>query len=137
MAIPKFKPLADASDKTKKVAKPILGVIIALLLAAFGLTATNTDFDLGKLLGGSSLQQSKMATDTSGNVVYDLFDKEGNVTTDTTKGKKASDYNCDDFSTQPEAQAFFKKVGGTKNDVYRLDGNNDGVACQDLPQTTK
>ena len=137
MSLPKFEPLTNASESTKKVAKPILIVIITLLLGAFGLTASNTDFDLGKLLGGSSLQQSKMATDTSGNVVYDLFDKEGNITTDATKGKKASDYNCSDFSTQPEAQAFFQKVGGTKNDVYRLDGNNDGVACQDLPQKKK
>lgn len=129
MAIPKFKPLANASDRTKKIAKPVLGVIIALLLAAFGLTATNTDFDLGKLLNGSSLKDSKVSTDSSGNLLYD---KEGNVVTDSTKGKKASDYNCDDFSTQPEAQSFFKKVGN--NDIYRLDGNNDGVACQDLPQ---
>lgn len=49
-------------------------------------------------------------------------------------GKKSDEYNCDDFSTQPEAQAFFLKVGGTKNDVNRLDGNSDGVACQDLPK---
>jgi len=134
MAIPKFKPLANASESTKKIAKPILLVVIALLLGAFGLTATNTDFDLGKLLGGSSLQESKVATDSSGNI---LFDKLGNVTTDAAKGKKASDYNCDDFSTQPEAQAFFEKVGGVKNDTYRLDGNKDGVACQDLPKTKK
>jgi hypothetical protein len=134
MAIPKFQPLANASDKTKKIAKPILGVIIALLLAAFGLTASNTDFDLGKLLGGSSLKDSKVAVDESGNM---LFDKLGNVTTDSTKGKKASDYNCDDFTTQPEAQTFFEKVGGAKNDVYRLDGNKDGVACQDLPKSVK
>ncbi len=132
MAIPKFKPLADASDSTKKVAKPILIVIITLLLGAFGLTATNTDFDLGKLLGGSSLEDSKVATDSSGNL---LFDKLGNVVTDPTEGKKASDYNCDDFDTQPEAQAFFDKVGGAKNDVYRLDGDNNGVACQALPKT--
>jgi len=132
MAIPKFKPLANASQGTKKVAKPILITVIALLLGAFGLTASNTDFDLGKLLSGSSLEESKVATDSSGNLIYD---KLGNVTTDATQGKKASDYNCDDFSTQPEAQAFFTKVGGTKNDVYRLDGNNDGQACESLPKT--
>lgn len=134
MAIPKFKPLANASEGTKKVAKPVIGIIIAILLGAFGLTAANSDFDLGKLLTGSSLEESKIKTDTSGNL---LFDKSGNVTTDSTKGKKASDYNCDDFSTQPEAQAFFEKVGGDKNDVYRLDGDNNGVACQDLPNTKK
>jgi len=131
MAIPKFKPLADASTGTKKIIKPILIGIIALLAAAFGLQSTNNDFDLGKLLGGSSLEESKVAVDEQGNM---LFDKLGNVTTDKTIGKKSNDYNCDDFSTQPEAQAFFLKVGGTKNDVNRLDGNNDGIACQDLPK---
>lgn len=131
MAIPKFKPLANASDKQKKVFKPILIGILALLLGAFGLEASNTDFDLGKLLGGSSLQESKVARDESGNI---LFDKEGNMVTDAAKGKKASDYNCDDFSTQPEAQAFFAKVGGTGNDLYRLDGDKDGTACEALPQ---
>lgn len=131
MAIPKFKPLADASTGTKKVVKPLLIGLIAILAAAFGLESTNNDFDLGKLLKGESLEESKVARDESGNV---LFDKLGNVTTDKTLGKKSDEYNCDDFSTQPEAQSFFLKVGGTKNDVNGLDGNNDGVACQDLPK---
>jgi hypothetical protein len=131
MAIPKFKPLADASSGTKKIIKPLLIGLIAILAAAFGLESTNNDFDLGKLLKGSSLEESKVARDEAGNV---LFDKLGNVTTDKTVGKKADDYNCDDFSTQPEAQAFFLKVGGTKNDVNRLDGNKDGVACEALPK---
>lgn len=132
MAIPKFKPLADASTGTKKIIKPILVVVLAILAGAFGLEALNTDFDLGKLFGGSSLSESKVARDSQGNVVY--FDKEGNTTTDSTKGKKASDYNCDDFTTQPEAQAFFTKVGGTGNDLYRLDGDKDGTACESLPK---
>lgn len=131
MALPKFKPLADASQGTKNIVKPVLIGIIAILAAAFGLQSTNNDFDLGKLLSGSSLQESKVAVDEKGNM---LFDKQGNVTTDKTQGKKSNDYNCSDFSTQPEAQAFFLKVGGTKNDVNRLDGNNDGIACQELPK---
>lgn len=131
MKIPKFKPLADASKGTKNIIKPVLIGIIALLAAAFGLQSTNNDFDLGKLLSGSSLEEAKVAVDEQGNM---LFDKMGNVTTDKTLGKKSNDYNCSDFSTQPEAQAFFLKVGGTKNDVNNLDGNNDGVACQDLPK---
>lgn len=134
MALPKFKPLANASEGSKKVFKPILIGILVLLLGAFGLEASNTDFDLGKLLGGSSLSESKVDRDSSGNIVY--YDKEGNIT-DSTKGKKASDYNCDDFATQPEAQNFFKKVGGVGNDIYRLDGNKDGQACESLPQTKK
>jgi len=131
MAIPKFKPLADTSAKTKNFLKPLLIGIGVLLLGAFGLEASNTDFDLGKLFSGSSLEESKIARDDSGNI---LFDKEGNIVTDVTKGKKASDYNCDDFTTQPEAQKFFSKMGGVSKDIYGLDGNNDGQACEALPQ---
>lgn len=43
-------------------------------------------------------------------------------------------YNCDDFSTQSEAQACydycFEQVG---TDVHRLDGDDDGEACESLP----
>lgn len=131
MAIPKFKPLADTSEKTKKFLKPLLIGVGALLLGAFGLEASNNDFDLGKLFSGSSLEESKVVRDEVGNVLYD---KEGNVVTDATLGKKASDYNCDDFDTQPEAQRFFQKMGGVNKDVYGLDGNNDGQACEALPQ---
>jgi hypothetical protein len=131
MAIPKFKPLENVSGSAKKVLKPILIVALMLLLGAFGLEATNTDFDLGKLLNGATLEDSKLARDANGNALF--FDKLGNVT-DSSKGKKASDYNCDDFDSQPEAQTFFKKVGGTSNDTYRLDGDKDGKACESLPQ---
>lgn len=131
MAIPKFKPLADTSEKTKKFLKPLLIGVGALLLGAFGLEASNNDFDLGKLFSGSTLKEAKVARDDVGNVLYD---KEGNIVTDVTKGKKASDYNCVDFATQPEAQKFFTKMGGVNKDIYRLDGNNDGQACEALPQ---
>lgn len=40
----------------------------------------------------------------------------------------ASDYDCADFSTQEEAQEYLEP-----GDPYRLDGDNDGVACEDLP----
>lgn len=109
----------------------ILVVAFIALLAAFGLEVTKNDWDLQKLWQTKSFQESKVSRDTAGNV---LFDKLGNITSDKTLGKKADDYNCDDFSTQPEAQAFFLKVGGVGNDVNRLDGNKDGVACQSLPK---
>lgn len=108
-----------------------LVVIFIALLAAFGLEVTKNDWDLQKLWQTKSFQESKVTRDQSGNILYD---KLGNITTDTAKGKKADDYNCDDFTTQPEAQAFFEKVGGVGNDVNRLDGNKDGVACQSLPK---
>ncbi|MEZ5077910.1 MAG: excalibur calcium-binding domain-containing protein [Solirubrobacterales bacterium] len=40
----------------------------------------------------------------------------------------AIDYNCDDFATQEEAQEYL-----LPGDPYRLDGDDDGVACEDLP----
>jgi len=43
-------------------------------------------------------------------------------------------YDCSDFSTHAEAQACYeycKSLG--RGDVHRLDGNNDGIACESLP----
>jgi Excalibur calcium-binding domain len=39
-----------------------------------------------------------------------------------------TDYDCADFSTQAEAQEYL-----LPGDPYRLDGDNDGIACEDLP----
>lgn len=115
-------------------ARIALVIAFVALLAALGLETSQNDWDLGKLWETKSFQESKVSRDTSGNL---LFDKLGNITTDKSIGKKSDEYNCDDFATQPEAQAFFEKVGGTKNDVNRLDGDNNGVACQSLPKTLK
>jgi hypothetical protein len=43
------------------------------------------------------------------------------------------DRDCKDFKTQKKAQRFFKKHGGPKKDPHRLDADNDGKACEDLP----
>ena len=115
-------------------ARIFLAIAFIALLAAFGLEATKNDFDLGKMLETKSIQQSKVSRDAEGNV---LFDKFGNITTDSSKGKKADEYNCDDFTTKSEAQTFFNKVGGAQNDVNRLDGDKDGQACESLPQGSK
>jgi len=112
-------------------ARIALIVIFITLLAAFGLEASQNDYDMGKLIKTKSFQESKVSRDEKGNI---LFDKLGNITTDKVAGKKADDYNCDNFSTQPEAQAFFEKVGGLGNDINRLDGNKDGDACESLPK---
>ncbi len=113
-----------------------IGLVIAFiaLLAAFGLEVTQNDWDLGTLWQTRSFEQSKVARDEAGNI---LFDKLGNITTDSTQGKTADEYNCDDFATNPEAQTFFEKVGGTGNDLNRLDGDKDGQACESLPQGNK
>jgi hypothetical protein len=39
-----------------------------------------------------------------------------------------ADYDCADFATQEEAQEYL-----LPGDPYRLDGDSDGAACEDLP----
>jgi len=109
----------------------VLAIAFIALLGAFGLEVSQSDWDLGQLWETKSFQESKVARDMEGNI---LFDKLGNITTDSSVGKKADDYNCDDFETQQESQVFFEKVGGVGNDVNRLDGDKDGEACESLPK---
>ncbi len=102
--------------------KKILLAVIVILLGALGLETTNTDYDLGKIMSGESISDSKVMRDINGNVVTDG------------SGKATDEYNCADFKTQPDAQKFFNNAGGVSKDTNRLDGNKDGVACQDLPK---
>ncbi|MEO8391434.1 MAG: MBL fold metallo-hydrolase [Chloroflexota bacterium] len=43
------------------------------------------------------------------------------------------DRDCRDFQTHEIAQAFFIAAGGPAHDPHRLDGDNDGIACEALP----
>lgn len=43
------------------------------------------------------------------------------------------DKDCRDFRTQRAAQIFFLRHGGPRRDPDRLDGDHDGVACEDNP----
>lgn len=47
---------------------------------------------------------------------------------------ESNKYNCTNFKTHSEAQSVFeccvKKIG---NDIHKLDGNNDGQVCENLP----
>jgi hypothetical protein len=72
-------------------------------------------------LSGSSWEEARVMRDKEGNVV-------------TSGGKFTDDYNCADFETQEEAQRFFINAGGPNEDVNRLDGDKDGVACEHLPK---
>lgn len=133
-----------SGSNKRKIAKGILGGVILLLLGALGLETTNNDFSLNSILNGNSMKDSKVMRDENGNVSRDslgnvvtklMRDKLGNVVPEGTAGAKyTDDYNCSDFKTQAEAQAFFIKAGGVAGDTNRLDGNKDGVACQDLPK---
>jgi hypothetical protein len=123
--------------------KILLGVIV-LLLGALGFEVSNNDFDLGSILSGKSVSDSKVERDEKGNLLQDeagnlitrfLRDKTGTIVPEGTAGAKYTDeYNCDDFASQPEAQAFFTKAGGVSKDTNRLDGDNDGEACESLPK---
>lgn len=139
-----FNKATDYSGSTqRKTAKGIIGGIIVLLLGGLFMETTNTDFDLGSILSGNSVSDSKVMRDESGNiqrtetgqmVTRMMRDKTGNVVPDGTAGAKYTDeYNCSDFSTRPEAQKFFVNAGGANNDTNRLDGNKDGEACESLP----
>mgnify|MGYP004417321527 CR=1 FL=1 len=112
----------------------LLAITAIALFAALGLEVSQNDWDLGKLWETKSFEQSKVTRDTEGNI---LFDKYGNITTDGSKGKEADNYNCSDFATNPEAQSFFLKVGGSNRDLNRLDGDKDGNACESLPKNAK
>lgn len=137
-----LKKATDYSGSTKrKFSKGILGVVIVILLGALGLEVSNNDFDLGSIFSGSSVSDSKVMRDEQGNVLYDedgnvitrvMRDKNGNEVT--SGGKYTDEYNCDDFSTQTEAQNFFTKAGGLRHDTNGLDGDKDGVACESLPK---
>ena len=112
-------------------ARIALVIAFIFLLTALGLEVSQNDWDLQKLWETKSFDQAKISRDVEGNL---LFDKLGNIVTDSSQGKGADEYNCDDFATQEEAQIFFEKVGGTGNDVNRLDGDKDGEACEALPK---
>jgi hypothetical protein len=46
---------------------------------------------------------------------------------------RRGDRDCAYFSTQRAAQIFYLRHGGPRYDPDRLDGDNDGVACEDNP----
>lgn len=114
-----------SGSKKRKAAKGILGLVIIVLLGALGLEVTNNDFDLGALLRGDSLSEAKMERDADGNLTG-LIQACGDEAKD--------EYNCDDFTTQEEAQAKYEQCVADGRDVNRLDGDKDGVACEALPQ---
>lgn len=58
------------------------------------------------------------------------------TSTTTTIGKPSSpgdSKNCGDFSTWRQAQDWFEFYYPHYGDIARLDGDNDGIACESLP----
>jgi hypothetical protein len=104
-----------------------VGIIIATLLLTLGLEVANTDIDLGKMARTGSIKEAVIQRDDGGNLILGGMCNEG----------QDFDYNCDDFKTQPEAQRVYEKCAKNGLDIHGLDGNKDGVACQNLPKGEK
>lgn len=109
------------NNKTIKTGAAIAGGIAGL---ATGLEVADTDFDIEKLFETGSLKESLLERDEDGNL------KNIGLICDAQE-KDYYDYNCSDFKTQPEAQSVYEQCG---TDVNRLDGDNDGIVCESLPQ---
>jgi len=106
-----------------KAVKTTALVAGGLAVTAGALEVADTDLDLKTLFETGSIKESLLARDADGNLanIGMICDaQEANY----------SDLNCDDFLTQGEAQKVYEQCG---SDINRLDGNNDGVACQSLP----
>jgi len=137
--------LNTANLKPNTGKKKILLGVLVVLLGALGMEFNNLDFDLGSIMSGNSISDSTIVRDSGGNLQKDssgnfitkiMRNKMGDVVTDGS-GKATNEYNCSDFLTQTEAQTFFKKAGGVNQDTNRLDGNKDGIACQNLTKTSE
>lgn len=109
-------------------AKVVIGGAIALLMVAFGLEVKNTDYDVVQLVKTGSFAASQIQRDEAGNLLPESVDAYCNA--------QEKDYNCPDFRNQPEAQQVYTRCQtlGQNMDVYRLDGDKDGIVCEALPK---
>jgi hypothetical protein len=99
----------------------MLGIGI-VLLAALGMEVSNTDFDLEKLFGTESAEESKIKRDPAGNPLFGATCEE-------------AVYKCSDFNTQKEAQEVYDTCHTSENrDRHGLDKDEDGRACPNLPK---
>lgn len=44
--------------------------------------------------------------------------------------QSTTDYDCTDFDSQADAQAFYEEMGGPLYDPFNLDDDDDGDACE-------
>lgn len=119
-----------SGSKKRKIGKGILGVVIVLLLGTLGMEVSNNDFDLGALLSGKGLEESKVIRDENGNIDF-------SGVSPLVASCEAEEYNCSDFLYQAQAQDVMQRCGGEGKDIHNLDGDNDGTACEDLPKNKK
>ena len=63
----------------------------------------------------------------------DLLVTDAGAVTPTPAPSAGDAKDCADFATQAEAQTWFDHYYPTEGDVANLDGDNDLIACEDLP----
>ncbi len=102
--------------------KVLLSFILGILGIAGGMEVTGNDYDVNKIIETKSLEKSKIEKTEDGH--WKINDAQCQ--------KEA--INCVNFKTQKEAQEMFEYCGGTTDDIYRLDGDKDGIACEALPK---
>ncbi len=109
-------------------AKVLLASIAVLLFGAGAMEVSNTDYDVAKLIETRSFKASEIQRDEKGNLLSTSVEEFCNQT--------EIDYNCSDFKTQSEAMQVYNrcKETGKNMDVYRLDGDKDGLVCEALPK---
>jgi len=95
--------------------------IMALLGIAGVMETTNHDYDVQKLIETKSFKDSKIEKTEDGH--WKIND---------VKCQKEA-INCKNFKTQKEAQDMFEYCGGKTDDIYGLDRDKDGKACEALP----
>ena len=114
-----------------------LGIVV---LAAIGIETFNYDLDLGTLWKTGNIQESRVSHTQDGIVL------KGSCALPKKWGE--GDLNCSNFKTQEEAQAKYDQcateiasynqwVDAAKIrslDIYRLDGNKNGIVCEALPK---
>ncbi len=113
--------------------RTIILVLIVTIVVALGLEIGEYDIDLGTLWNTGSIEKSRVQTRKGVKLIGECI---------------ADDLNCDNFETQPEAQALYDKCAeeikkynadlegkDVKSlDVYGLDRDKDGIVCEALPQ---
>ena len=110
-----------------------------LILVALGIETLDYDLDLGTLWRTGNITESRVQHTEDGIIL------KGNCI----NSKQSNDLDCANFPTQEAAQAKYdqcaeeiasynagKTVSQIKNlDIYRLDGNKNGIVCESLPRT--
>lgn len=91
--------------------------LIVLLLGATALEVSDTDFDVQKLIETGSFAESKVNVTENGVWLID-------------ECKSKTNFNCDNFKYQDEAQDLFDACGGIENDIHGLDRNKNGIVCE-------